>query len=575
MMGGNDALSRRIERRVENGGTQSKTRFIHDGVRVAEEWDIPAIGSPTLEASYVYGNYVDEVLTMRRGGEDYYYHGDDMHNVVKLTDGDGLVVEGYDYGDYGAPEFYDEDGALTSATASAFGNPYLFSGREWEEELGLYHFRNRYMDPALGRFTSRDPLGLWGDAANLGNGYTYCAGNPWSMVDPFGLASGGNQSAQQNAGVVDQIMGVIQNNWWDFLVGFVIDGAGGGIQAVWQLFRHPIQTWDALKATVTALVNDPGGFFGDIRDQMLASLTDPRALGALTFDALVTVTGVGAAYMGLSRVGKGLKLLKKLGGGRRDRPDIGKGKAVPGPGGPKCFIAGTLVLAASGLIPIENIAAGDLVYAYCEDSKEVVEREVIQTFKSFTYYWVDIDVGEETITATRLHRFWVESEKKWVEALELGEGMQLRLASGELRQIKSVALRELEVPQDTFNLEVELDHNYFVGCSSALVHNGYDGYGPSPTPPGPPPVPVPGATEGTEWVPKGPQRNGVPSWQPNPSLPTPTGSQPRASWDPSGHWDIDDGLGGRERYDFRGNRVTPDEAHGRNRPRTPGQNMGC
>lgn len=40
-------------------------------------------GSPALAASYVYGRYVDEVLTMRRGGNDYYHHGDDMHNVVK------------------------------------------------------------------------------------------------------------------------------------------------------------------------------------------------------------------------------------------------------------------------------------------------------------------------------------------------------------------------------------------------------------------------------------------------------------------------------------------------------------
>ena len=84
---------------------------------MAEEWDIPETGSPSLDASYVYGLYVDEVLTMRRGGADYYYHADDMHNVVKLTDADGEVVEGYDYGDYGAPEFYDTRGNLESAPA--------------------------------------------------------------------------------------------------------------------------------------------------------------------------------------------------------------------------------------------------------------------------------------------------------------------------------------------------------------------------------------------------------------------------------------------------------------------------
>ena len=138
-----DALGRRIERRVDNGGDRSKTRFLYDGVHVAEEWDIPESGSPTLDASYVYGLYVDDVLTMRRGGEDYYYHADDLGNVMKLTDADGQVVEGYDYGDYGAPEFYDENGAPVSATASVVGNPYLFNGRRWDPELGYYYYRNR------------------------------------------------------------------------------------------------------------------------------------------------------------------------------------------------------------------------------------------------------------------------------------------------------------------------------------------------------------------------------------------------------------------------------------------------
>ncbi len=151
-----DALGRRIEKRA--GG--DATRFIYDGNRVAEEWSVPDGGSPTLAASYVYGLYIDEVLTMRRGGNDYYYHGDDMHNVVKLTDSDGEIVEAYDYGDYGQPEFYDAAGNALDVTGSQFGNPFLFSGREWDPELGFYYFRNRYMDPGLGRFVSRDPLGI-------------------------------------------------------------------------------------------------------------------------------------------------------------------------------------------------------------------------------------------------------------------------------------------------------------------------------------------------------------------------------------------------------------------------------
>jgi hypothetical protein len=45
------------------------------------------------------------------------------------------------------------------------------------------------------------------------------------------------------------------------------------------------------------------------------------------------------------------------------------------------------------------------------------------------------------------------------------------------------------------------------------------------------------------------------------------GGQPNASWDPEGHWDVDDGLGNRQRYNPDGTIVTAPEAH-HDRPRT-------
>ena len=50
-------------------------------------------------ATYVYGNYIDEVLTMRRGGVDHFYHGDDLYNVMAVTDAAGDVAQaGYGEG---------------------------------------------------------------------------------------------------------------------------------------------------------------------------------------------------------------------------------------------------------------------------------------------------------------------------------------------------------------------------------------------------------------------------------------------------------------------------------------------
>ena len=82
-------------------------------------------------------------------------------------------------------------------------------------------------------------------------------------------------------------------------------------------------------------------------------------------------------------------------------------------------------------------------------------------------------MGGETTTATRFHRFWVESLGEWVEAVHLESGMVVLLADGSTAIVESVNIRELTTPDDTFNLVVETNHNYFVGeLRSVLVHNG-------------------------------------------------------------------------------------------------------
>ena len=42
---------------------------------------------------------------------------------------------------------------------SAIGNPYPFTGRQLDEETGLYFYRARYYDSVKGRFLQRDPGG--------------------------------------------------------------------------------------------------------------------------------------------------------------------------------------------------------------------------------------------------------------------------------------------------------------------------------------------------------------------------------------------------------------------------------
>ncbi|HBQ37507.1 MAG TPA: hypothetical protein DD714_00595 [Candidatus Omnitrophica bacterium] len=109
---------------------------------------------------------------------------DGLGSVTALVeDASGVVEERYQYDSFGQPTILAPDG--TPRTCSAFGNPFLFTGREYDCESGLYYYRARYYDPRTGRFLQEDPLGLMG-AINL---YRYALNNPVNRVDPFGLLS--------------------------------------------------------------------------------------------------------------------------------------------------------------------------------------------------------------------------------------------------------------------------------------------------------------------------------------------------------------------------------------------------
>ena len=81
-------------------------------------------------------------LLMNSGGQDFYFHTDDLGNPLALTDVGGNVVERYEYDDFGAPQLLSGEGFPIGTSASGVGNPHLFHGMEWDEETGLYYSRS-------------------------------------------------------------------------------------------------------------------------------------------------------------------------------------------------------------------------------------------------------------------------------------------------------------------------------------------------------------------------------------------------------------------------------------------------
>lgn len=71
-------------------------------------------------------------------------------------------------------------------------NKYLYNGKELQDEqlggvnLDHYDYHTRFYDPALGRFTTQDPLA---DEFSSWTPYHYVHNNPINLVDPTGMAA--------------------------------------------------------------------------------------------------------------------------------------------------------------------------------------------------------------------------------------------------------------------------------------------------------------------------------------------------------------------------------------------------
>lgn len=79
-------------------------------------------------------------------------------------------------------ETYDSFGKLTASTGSLV-NPFQYTARKSDSETGLYYYRARYYDPAIGRFLAEDPSGFKGGIDH----YPYVDNMPLNFIDPFGL----------------------------------------------------------------------------------------------------------------------------------------------------------------------------------------------------------------------------------------------------------------------------------------------------------------------------------------------------------------------------------------------------
>ncbi len=135
-----------------------------------------------------------------------------------------------------------------------------------------------------------------------------------------------------------------------------------------------------------------------------------------------------------------------------------------------CFIAGTTILTATGLVEIEKLAAGDKVISTNPDTLETAEKTVLETYVRQIDKLVHITINGEEIVTTVDHPFYVQG-RGFIEAGKLLVGDKLISVKGEDLIVEDYYIKLTKEPVSVYNFQVEDFHTYFVGENGVLVHN--------------------------------------------------------------------------------------------------------
>jgi len=137
-----------------------------------------------INVSYVHG---DDLISQNRESSLSIYHYNGHGSTTALTNHLEEQTDQY---------IYDAFGELLAQTGDTV-NDYLYTGEQYDPNLGFYYLRARYYNNSIGRFHSMDTwLGRSSDPVTL-HKYLYAYANPVMFVDPSGNMSLQEQTTVQ------------------------------------------------------------------------------------------------------------------------------------------------------------------------------------------------------------------------------------------------------------------------------------------------------------------------------------------------------------------------------------------
>lgn len=161
------------------GGEAKRVEYLFDGLDPVAKYNT---GTPQYDNFYRGGQ--NRILTMHHfpngtAGQTYWYHYDGLGSVSGLTKQHGQATHNYRYRPYGQIE-------MPPGNFTGPHNHYTFTGKEWDENTGLYYFGARHYDAAAGVWTTQDKFrGILRAPISL-HRYGYTHSSPINHYDLYG-----------------------------------------------------------------------------------------------------------------------------------------------------------------------------------------------------------------------------------------------------------------------------------------------------------------------------------------------------------------------------------------------------
>jgi RHS repeat-associated protein len=391
-----------------------------------------------------------------------YFVQDQIGDTASVTDERGdpvALVEYLPFGGIDSPNSMGKDSFRPK-----------FTGKDYDAQIGLYHFGEREYDPHLGRFSSADP------AAQYVNPYLYAGNSPASFVDPNGefafliaIVIGAVIGAYMGAAAVNHDYNPANWDWksgktYAGLFGGAVIGAVGGV---------------ILEVAASA------GIVAGIAGAVLVGAGENAAytaMGGGSWKDILISAGEGAAFgLLLGGVGAGLgRLAARF--GRRAAGAIEGAAEGAGAGESRAlravsescasFPAGQEVVTEGGsLQPVETLTVHQKVRAFDQETQRGGSFEILATMTNESRSITRITTESGTvIEATPNHLMYVWS-MGWMRADTIRPPFALTNIDGNPVPVRSVETRELAADERVYNISVDRAGDYYVSSDRVLVKN--------------------------------------------------------------------------------------------------------